>query len=224
MKKSQIAVGVAAAFGVTAANAVILNMTLVGAQGETTSGTSAKIVGGTATWTYDTASDIVTGSGLYSEFTQIIAVPGQLFTHHVTNLVIGGNGAAGATTYSCVEGSFGGSVGASLCGNYNFGTDGMNNSSTTWGPGIAFARTMGGDDKSIGPQQDVNSNYDGMSSTSDYLGSWNGTTLVMSNMVSAMTGSNIKFMVANPVPVPAAVWLFGSALGLLGWARRRTTA
>lgn len=27
---------------------------------------------------------------------------------------------------------------------------------------------------------------------------------------------------AAPVPVPAAVWLFGSALGLLGWARRRT--
>jgi len=26
------------------------------------------------------------------------------------------------------------------------------------------------------------------------------------------------------VPVPAAVWLFGSALGLLGWVRRRTTA
>jgi hypothetical protein len=26
------------------------------------------------------------------------------------------------------------------------------------------------------------------------------------------------------VPVPAAVWLFGSALGLLGWIRKRTTA
>lgn len=25
----------------------------------------------------------------------------------------------------------------------------------------------------------------------------------------------------NPIPVPAAVWLFGSALGLLGWVRRR---
>ena len=28
--------------------------------------------------------------------------------------------------------------------------------------------------------------------------------------------------VTIPVPVPAAVWLFGSALGLLGWVRRRT--
>ena len=27
---------------------------------------------------------------------------------------------------------------------------------------------------------------------------------------------------ANPVPVPAAAWLFGSALGLLGWLRRRS--
>jgi len=27
--------------------------------------------------------------------------------------------------------------------------------------------------------------------------------------------------VASPVPVPAAVWLFGSALGLLGWMRRK---
>jgi hypothetical protein len=26
------------------------------------------------------------------------------------------------------------------------------------------------------------------------------------------------------IPVPAAVWLFGSALGLLGWIRKRTTA
>lgn len=29
--------------------------------------------------------------------------------------------------------------------------------------------------------------------------------------------------VTQPVPVPAAVWLFGSALGLLGWIRRRNS-
>jgi hypothetical protein len=31
-------------------------------------------------------------------------------------------------------------------------------------------------------------------------------------------------IVVNPVPIPAAVWLFGSALGLLAWMRRRKTA
>jgi hypothetical protein len=30
-----------------------------------------------------------------------------------------------------------------------------------------------------------------------------------------------KFAGSAPVPVPAAVWLFGSGLGLLGWMRRR---
>jgi len=29
---------------------------------------------------------------------------------------------------------------------------------------------------------------------------------------------------ATPIPVPAAVWLFGSALGLLGWVRHRSHA
>jgi hypothetical protein len=28
---------------------------------------------------------------------------------------------------------------------------------------------------------------------------------------------------AGVVPIPAAVWLFGSALGLLGWMRRKST-
>jgi len=36
-------------------------------------------------------------------------------------------------------------------------------------------------------------------------------------MVSVQSGS----LVGTVIPVPAAVWLFGSALGLLGWRRRR---
>jgi len=41
-----------------------------------------------------------------------------------------------------------------------------------------------------------------------------------------MFQSNFKTtgFATTTVPVPAAVWLFGSALGLLGWVRRRTMA
>ncbi len=44
-------------------------------------------------------------------------------------------------------------------------------------------------------------------------------------LLSIQTGNNSIYEVAITtavVPVPAAVWLFGSALGLLGWMRRRT--
>jgi len=37
-------------------------------------------------------------------------------------------------------------------------------------------------------------------------------------------GITIDLTASGAVPVPAAVWLFGSALGLLGWLRRRTAA
>ena len=30
------------------------------------------------------------------------------------------------------------------------------------------------------------------------------------------------FNLVSVVPVPGAVWLFGSAIGLLGWARRKS--
>jgi hypothetical protein len=36
----------------------------------------------------------------------------------------------------------------------------------------------------------------------------------------SMTIDNVN---ANVVPIPAAVWLFGSGLGLLGWFRRRVS-
>jgi len=44
----------------------------------------------------------------------------------------------------------------------------------------------------------------------------------LSNYVSGSEGYVVANASVSAVPVPAAVWLFGSSLGLLGWIRRRT--
>jgi hypothetical protein len=54
------------------------------------------------------------------------------------------------------------------------------------------------------------------------------TNLIRVEFIVPTEGFNIGFVdnvvVDNVVPIPAAVWLFGSGLGLLGWLRRRQTA
>jgi hypothetical protein len=52
------------------------------------------------------------------------------------------------------------------------------------------------------------------------LTSLGGGNWKLSNGVVGVGGYDFTFNVAV-VPVPAAVWLFGSALGLMGLARRR---
>ena len=48
--------------------------------------------------------------------------------------------------------------------------------------------------------------------------------IALSNAFSGDFGRNFMSMgiAVTTVPVPAAIWLFGSGLGLLGWLRRRT--
>ncbi|MGI9342510.1 MAG: VPLPA-CTERM sorting domain-containing protein [Gammaproteobacteria bacterium] len=127
---------------------------------------------------------------------------------------------ASATSFICYEGTFLATVGASGCGNYSFGPNFIDESTTTWGPGTSVSQTIGGDDMSGGP----------VGSIADYdfgLTGVTGTGMSFGDLVKIGNGIEVgipsgELMTFQVVPVPAAAWLFGSALGLLGWMRRKT--
>jgi hypothetical protein len=222
MRKSQIALGIASALGVAgAAQAVNVTVELTGVKTGSPNGTTAGAISGRTHGTYNTTTGIVTmAAGTTSILYDLNPLPNNnLFTHNHSNWSTGG-GAYTASAYSCVEGQFGPNVGAALCGNYNYGANYIHESSTNYNS-IPGTRVIGGDDVAVGPQQQ-GSDYG--ASTASY----NGTTLLMTNAAwtggsgsSSTAGVQLSFQV---VPVPAAVWLFGSALGLLGWVRKRATA
>jgi hypothetical protein len=50
----------------------------------------------------------------------------------------------------------------------------------------------------------------------------NGLQIIDFKVNDGLSGWAVRSGDVGVVPIPAAVWLFGSALGLLGWMRRRT--
>ena len=223
---------VAASLGAAPADAAIISgFTLISDSSFSGNGSAAGNVSSTtSTWDYDTVAGSLTQVGGIFNVRFNTAPFTTIFRHSVTGLVLGAPTAIGST-FVCTEGGFGATVGASICGNYSFGGNFTNQSSTTWGPGTARAKTLGGDDINFGPIQGIDA-YNYFATVS-----FNGSQLVMSNAscnvyapgnangCATVGGKNTGYTFAlSTVPVPAAVWLFGSSLGLLGAVRRRAKA
>jgi hypothetical protein len=102
--------------------------------------------------------------------------PSTLYRTSITGLIIGNGQLATANSYVCTEGNFGATVGASICGNYYLGANFIDESTTSWGPGTAYSRTLGGDDTVAGVVQNLD-RFHGMTTASFDPGG----TLVLTN-------------------------------------------
>ena len=93
----------------------------------TTAFPSFNLSASTATWTFDsvTGTAAITGGTYYGE-----VLSPNVFGHTMTGVSLG-NFVPTLGTWSCQEGTFGSAVGASLCGNYNFGSNKKNQSTYT---------------------------------------------------------------------------------------------
>jgi hypothetical protein len=186
-----------------------------------TNGSSPLVGATTATWDWDGTT--LTGTGNFTAASHLGSSPyaSSILADSITDLSIDSStSTASASGYACVEGTFLGGVGASGCGNYGLGSNAMDDSTTIWGPGTSVTQTIGGDDTTYGPSGiRTISAYDyGLVSGGGLSG---GDFIVLgAGQIGTAPAAALTFQV---VPVPAAVWLFGSALGLLGWARRKTS-
>jgi hypothetical protein len=184
------------------AHSATINLVLTDVTTVDSGGTLVFSLSGDATWQYNDVTGVLTGTGTYIGAAELISQP--YFTHTITDLSIVAGGAASATSYSCTEGTAGALIGANACKQYTFGTNGVDNGGFS-------------DDVDLGPSQSL-AEYD-----DNFGGSWDGTTLTMINMANCCNDV-VKTMTftATVVPIPAAAWLFGSALGLLGWIRSKS--
>jgi len=138
--------------------------------------------------------------------------------------------AGGSTAYSCTEGTFlGGVANINGCGGYSFGTNFTDESTTIWA-GLGVTQTIGGDDAALAPAPFPPWNFAIRTISAYGLGSvalLSGASTISQNASFTIgngtpQGSGGAFdMTFQVIPVPAAAWLFGSALGILGWVRRR---
>jgi len=228
----------------SAANATVFNVELVefqagnpGSDAGLWDTTGAVGIPGTdATWTYDDAADTLQASGNFYAGVQPFGPAFIIFAHSMTDVSITA-GEASSPTYQCINGPFASSPGvnSNVCGDYDLGFNMIDESTVEYSNGGRDVLvTILGDDVASDPQEPTTIRFMDMSvvqfdgvggqlilETADWFND-NAGNCEADECDSA--GSRMTLNVTSVVPVPAAVWLFGSALGLLGWVRRRATA
>ncbi len=196
----------------------------------------------TAVWNWDAGTGVLSMTGAFNSASTLgssgAAAASTVIGDRVTDMVVDTVAmTTTATTYNCAEGTFLAGVGAHGCANVGTGDDFTYNGSVAYNVGgnaNCVNRTLGGDDVSTGnPRGLMNAAAGGGCDAVDgafnlwtvlsYTGP-SGTLIVSNGIPIAAAGTSYLTFSVAAVPVPAAVWLFGSALGLLGWMRRRAGA
>lgn len=198
-----------------------------------------------ATWTWDNSTGVLQGSGLFWTTTHIGSSPsgGSIISDRVVDLAIDTvNKSTSASDYRCIEGTFLPIVGASGCATVQgvtatiFGGPGVLTTVdyNVGGDPTCVNRTVVAPEFSTGNPRGLTTREasGGCDATDGAFVMWNVVTqeawgdetpdlrLILGNANTLEDSTNfLTFRVV--VPVPAAVWLFASALGLMGFLRRR---
>jgi hypothetical protein len=198
------------------------------------------IVPSTAVWDWNNGTGVLSMTGTFNTASTLgssgAAAASAVIGDKVVDMVIDtANSLTTATSYACAEGNFLANVGAHGCANVSTGGDFTYNGSVAYNVGgvaNCINRTIGGDDVSTGNPRGLMSAAagGGCDAVDGAFNLWTvvsytgpGGQLILSNgIATTAAGTNyLTFSVPAVVPVPAAVWLFGSAMGLLAVARRR---
>lgn len=246
MKTKSLSLITAAAVLMSSSAAFAVPVTLVVDGMRASSGSHySKVVTGSATWDWDAGTGILTQTGSMTS-TQAVG-PTVIVADNTTGMVINTTAnTTTATSYSCTEGTFVEQFGANACLNLDMGANLTLESSAVYnvgGDANCINVTIGGDDTSAGAVRGLGTGSSGCATQSGAYADWfvqvdnisSGGTLTLWNGIgdisclgnttkNAICANQTYMTFASTVPVPAAVWLFGSAIGIMGWMRRKVAS